>query len=224
MKCNRFRHGEASGEAKMGKSIRKFDREYAELTAKQVKAYYLQKAQLQKDVQLTLTFSIKGNYQSEHTIDLCDSCLQITGHGVHNGKDLEYEVQIVKQPWQFQGERWWLMCPSCDKKSSSLYITREGPVFLCWKCQKLKYLSPVNNHDQYWKIDRRMRQIFLELGTEEWTPQDPIPRRPKGMHQKRYKALCDEYRLLDMERDRIFLEGAKKLLERMGKLEDLLKH
>lgn len=209
---------------KWRKSIRKFDREYAELTAKQVKAYYLQKAQLQKDVQLTLTFSIKGNYQSEHTIDLCDSCLQITGHGVHNGKDLEYEVQIVKQPWQFQGERWWLMCPSCDKKSSSLYITREGPVFLCCKCQKLRYLSPVNNHDPYWKIDRRMRQIFLELGTEEWTPQDPIPRKPKGMHKKRYEALCDEYRLLDIERDRIFLEGARKLLQRMGKLENSLKH
>lgn len=209
---------------KWRKSIRKFDREYAELTAKQVKAYYLQKAQLQKDVQLTLTFSIKGNYQSEHTIDLCDSCLQITGHGVHNGKDLEYEVQIVKQPWQFQGERWWLMCPSCDKKSSSLYITREGPVFLCCKCQKLRYLSPVNNHDPYWKINRRMRQIFHELGAEEWTPQDPIPRRPKGMHKKKYKALCDEYRLLDIERDRIFFEGARKLLERMGKLEDLLEH
>jgi len=173
---------------------------------------------------LTLTYSIKGICQSEHTIDLCDGHLQITGHGVHNGKDLEYEVQIVKQPWQFQGERWWLMCPSCDRKSSALYITREGPALLCWKCQKLKYLSPVNNHDPYWKIDRRMRLIFLELGTEEWTPQDSIPRRPKGMHQKRYEALCDEYYHLDMERDRVFIEGARKLLQRMGKLEDLLKH
>ena len=204
---------------KWRKSIRKFDRECAELTAKQVKAYYLQKG-----VRLTLTYSIKGICQSEHTIDLCDGHLQITGHGVHNGKDLEYEVQIVKQPWQFQGERWWLMCPSCDRKSSALYITREGPALLCWKCQKLKYLSPVNNHDPYWKIDRRMRLIFLELGTEEWTPQDSIPRRPKGMQQKRYEALCDEYYHLDMERDRVFIEGARKLLQRMGKLEDLLKH
>jgi len=209
---------------KWRKSIRKFDREYAELTAKQVKAYYLQKAQLQKDVQLTLTYSIKEECQSEHTIDLCEDYLQVTSLGVHNGKDLEYEVQIVKQPWQFQGERWWLMCPSCDRKSSALYITREGPALLCWKCQKLRYLSPVNNHDPYWKIDRRMRQIFLELGTEEWTPQNSIPRRPKGMHQKRYEALCDEYNELDRERDRIFLEGARKLLQRMGKLEDLLKH
>ena len=95
---------------------------------------------------------------------------------------------------------------------------------LCWKCQKLKYLSPVNNHDPYWKIDRRMRLIFLELGSEKWTPQDSIPRRPTEMHQKRYKALCDEYRLLDMERDRIFLEDAKKLLERIGRLENSLKH
>jgi len=63
---------------KWRKSIRKFDREYAELTAKQVKAYYLQKAQLQKDVQLTLTYSIKEECQSEHTIDLCDGYLQIT--------------------------------------------------------------------------------------------------------------------------------------------------
>jgi len=209
---------------KWRKSIRKFDRECAELTAKQLKAYYLQQEQLQKDVQLTLTYSIKEKCQSEHIIDLCDDYLQITSLGVHNGKDLEYEVQIVKQPWQFQGERWWLKCPGCDRKSSALYITREGPALMCWKCQKLKYLSPINNHDQYWKIDRRMRQIFLELGTEEWTPQDPIPRRPKGMHKKRYEFLCDEYNELDRERDRIFLEGARKLLQRMGKLEDLLKH
>ena len=209
---------------KWRKSIWKFDRECAELTAKQVKAYYLQQEQLQKDVQLTLTYSIKEKCQSEHIINLCDDYLQITSLGVHNGKDLEYEVEIVKQPWQFQGERWWLKCPSCDKKSSSLYITREGPVFLCCKCQKLRYLSPVNNHDPYWKIDRRMRLIFLELGTEEWTPQDPIPRRPKGMHQKRYAALCDEYYHLDMERDRIFIEGARKLLQRMGRLENSLKH
>jgi len=209
---------------KWRKSIWKFDRECAELTAKQVKAYYLQQEQLQKDVQLTLTYSIKEKCQSEHIINLCDDYLQITSVGVHNGKDLKYEVQIVKQPWQFQGERWWLMCPSCDRKSSALYITREGPVLMCWKCQKLKYLSPINNHDPYWKIDRRMRLIFLELGTEEWTPQDPIPRRPKGMHQKRYAALCDEYYHLDMERDRIFIEGARKLLQRMGRLENSLKH
>jgi len=199
---------------KWRKSIMKFDRECAELTAKQVKAYYLQKAELQKGVQLTLTYSIKGICQSEHTIDLCEDYLQVTSLGVHNGKDLKYKVQIVKQPWQFQGERWWLRCPICNRKSSALYITREGPALLCWKCQKLKYLSPINNHDAYWKIDRRMRQIFLELGTEEWSPQDPIPRRPKGMHKKRYAALCDEYYHLDMERDRIFMEDAKKILEK----------
>ena len=209
---------------KWRKSIWKFDRECAELTAKQVKAYYLQQEQLQKDVQLTLTYSIKEKCQSEHIINLCDDYLQITSVGVHNGKDLKYEVQIVKQPWQFQGERWWLKCPSCDRKASALYITREGPALMCRKCQKLKYLSPINNHDPYWKIDRRMRLIFLELGTEEWTPQDPIPRRPKGMHQKRYAALCDEYYHLDMERDRIFMEDAKKILGRMGRLENMLKH
>ena len=44
------------------------------------------------------------------------------------------------------------------------------------------------------------------------------------MHQKRYEALCDEYNELDRKRDRIFFEGARKLLQRMGKLEDLLKH
>ena len=88
---------------KWRKSIRKFDREYAELTAKQVKAYYLQKSQLQNGVRLTLTYSIKGICHSEHTIDLCDGCLQITGYGVHNGKDLEYEVQIVKQPLAVPG-------------------------------------------------------------------------------------------------------------------------
>ena len=54
----------------------KFDRECAELTAKQVKAYYLQQAELQKGVQLTLTYSIKGMCQSEHTIDLCEDYLR----------------------------------------------------------------------------------------------------------------------------------------------------
>lgn len=114
-----------------------------------------------------------------------------------NGKSVKYTVPVEWTPCNYGGERPYFLCPGrdCGRRVSKLYIS--GRYFLCRDCQNLSYKSQREQH-----ADRLIRKKFKIA--DRLTPEGdtfnaivPVFFRPKGMREKTYQRLLDEYRELD---------------------------
>jgi len=108
----------------------------------------------------------------------------------------------------FSGQRWWYVCPGCEKRVTSLYW--KNCAFGCRKCHSLRYAS------QYETFNSEFDRLCMRLQKERvaiWGEDEPDVRflmrrsasfkRPKGMRKKTFarklKRLSDiEYRWFDI--------------------------
>ena len=94
-------------------------------------------------------------------------------------------IPLERLPCHFGGYRTWLRCPSCNGRTTSLFILARQ--FACRVCHGLKYESQQAN-----KIDRladRINRIFTRLGSQKTEIFSAIPKRPPRMHLKTYSRL-----------------------------------
>jgi len=113
------------------------------------------------------------------------------------------------------GERKWFTCPFCSKKCALLYL--KGKYFACRKCHGLNYKSSQLSGDMDYYHDQLMK--LCKILKVEYDPMDPFPPwKPKGMHQKTYEKHAARYRELAEKRDRLFITGAKAILDRPPKI------
>ena len=114
-----------------------------------------------------------------------------------NGESVSYTVPLVWTPCNYGGERPYFKCPGrdCGRMVSKLFSS--GKYFLCRDCQNLSYQSQREQH-----ADRLIRRKFKIA--ERLTPAGcsyngihPFFVRPKGMREKTYQRLLDEYRELE---------------------------
>jgi hypothetical protein len=81
------------------------------------------------------------------------------------------------------GNRWWLKCPECDQRKTTLYI--EGKHLGCMGCLNLVYPSKYESKDK--RVYRKLSKMNFQLGGDGWL--DGLPPRPKGMHRKKYDKI-----------------------------------
>lgn len=92
-------------------------------------------------------------------------------------------AEPLAQP--FGGVRWWLLCPSCRTRRAALYRMQGASEFRCRVCQDIAYES--QRRDRLGRLQERILRLERRMTADPrrcWG--DPTPRRPKGMHRRRY--------------------------------------
>ena len=112
-----------------------------------------------------------------------------------NEKDYEYLVRISATQPNYGGVRYWWICPNtnCNRRVRILYL--HGGYFLCRHCQNLTYKSSQAGDDLTERIMGKMYAIRRKLGAEGGIF-EPLPDKPKGMHNRTYFRLLAQYRKL----------------------------
>ena len=112
-----------------------------------------------------------------------------------NEKDYEYLVRISATQPNYGGVRYWWICPNtnCNRRVRILYL--QGGYFLCRHCQNLTYKSAQASNDLTDRIMGKMYAIRHKLGANGGIF-EPLPDKPKGMHNRTYFRLLAQYRKL----------------------------
>ena len=127
------------------------------------------------------------HFQLCHDAILLDYRLQLTGLAERNG-----QLSLTTTPCNYGGDRYWFVCPSCQRKSAKLYFHHKA--FQCRCCCALPYKS--QNETPSDRNIRRVRSVRRLLGASD-NILDPIGSKPLGMHWERFERLLNKTELLD---------------------------
>jgi hypothetical protein len=125
---------------------------------------------------------------------------------IDDGELKDYRVQIEAATCHYGGVRWWWVCPLSAQRVAKLYLPPGATVFAARQTNRLAYRSQRDG-----KIDRthaRQRRLYSKLGGEDDHYEQPLPTRPKGMHQTTYEGLiADLYAAMGGARAGIHVQG-----------------
>ena len=106
--------------------------------------------------------------------------------GCAEWEDKEYPVALEWTACRFGGQRVWFLCPICGRRVAVLF---GGSVYACRHCHNLAY--EVQREQPHYRLLRRSQKMRDMLGGDSWHI------KPKGMHQRTYDRLVDEYFAID---------------------------
>ncbi len=103
---------------------------------------------------------------------------------------LEYPVPLVRTGCNYGGHRTWFLCPArgCGRRVAILY---GGRIFACRRCYGLAYSSQRQSRSD--NAADRAQRLLARMGWDDLTIFDPVPCRPKGMHERTYRRLAAQY-------------------------------
>jgi len=99
-------------------------------------------------------------------------------------ESIEEPVWFDRTPCNYGGERLWLLCSACSRRSAVLY--GHGPRFLCRHCCGLPYGSQQEGYMD--RMQRKARKVRKRLDADE-NLLESVWQKPKGMHQKTFDRL-----------------------------------
>lgn len=132
-----------------------------------------------------------------------------TGASRGNPKHHVQRIRLSYTVPKLGGKRWWMHCPVTGARVGKLYVPPGGDIFASRKAWRIGYRSQrIAAHDRPFEALFRLQR---RLGCEEgW---GSYPRRPKGMHQRTFDRLLDEFWEID-EQCGVAMAGT---LARLGK-------
>lgn len=109
-------------------------------------------------------------------------------------------------PCRYGGARPYFRCPQCESRRLTLYAADGSGAIVCRLCMGLVYASQDERKmDRLW---RREEDIKRRLGGRFG--------KPKGMHWSTYGGIAAELRNNLGRQHRLFIDGARRLLDRIG--------
>jgi hypothetical protein len=133
---------------------------------------------------LTCSGTLTWSGGSGVAIDGCGDSVTLT-YAV-DGKKVQERVSISKTSVHLGGHRSWFICPGCDRRIAALYFAGN---FRCRHCHDLRYRSQRETlrHRAISRIQRARQKL---TGSRDLT--QPIPTRPRYMHNVTYQRLVRE--------------------------------
>ena len=99
------------------------------------------------------------------------------------------EVALFRTPCNYGSLRAWLLCPKCQAKRTSLYLSAEG-FWACRVCLGLAYRSNrLNPHSRFQYRAEKIKRKKLPITPGTFTSASV---RPFGMSRKRHIRILDE--------------------------------
>lgn len=93
-------------------------------------------------------------------------------------------VTLTRTPCHLGGERWWFLCPDCNRRVGFLYI--DGSRVACRHCLDLRYTS--QREQPFDRAIRRKQKLEVRLGVKQHGS-GLIPIKKKGRHWRTHDAL-----------------------------------
>jgi hypothetical protein len=109
-----------------------------------------------------------------------------TRQGGGEWEDKEYLVRLARTPCNYGKTRPWFLCPCCGRRVAILW---GDSIYACRHCHRLVY--DCQREAPHYRLMSRAHKIRDRLGGERWCI------KPKGMHQRTFDRLVDEYRRAD---------------------------
>lgn len=106
-----------------------------------------------------------------------------------NDKPENYTVRLTTTRPNFGGVRWWFICPARNIRTAKLYLASGGDWFASRQAYGMAYRS--QNECREDRQANRAHNLRRKLGGVAGFDR-PFPEKPKGMHWKTYKCICDE--------------------------------
>lgn len=110
--------------------------------------------------------------------------------------DKEVSVSLVNTDCTYGGRRSWFICPSCEGRVALLYKADQS--LKCRKCSNLPYES--QSETKFGRLTRR-KHVKLHTLKIKYGMEFPFRIRPKGMHEKTFQHIKDEYHELWIEHE-----------------------
>ena len=111
-------------------------------------------------------------------------------------EQIEDQIRVEWTPCNYGGHRPWLRCPSCNRRV--MVLARHGRLFRCRKCHHIPYSSQTEMRAD--RLIRKARKIRALVDASD-DLQEPIWRKPKGMHRKTFDRLSQKDRIVSAEID-----------------------
>jgi len=108
-------------------------------------------------------------------------------------KPYNYCIQLTKTRCNYGGSRYWLICPSCSKRTGVLYC---AGTYVCRYCIGANYQSQLQQPID--RIYNRLNAIRERLGWQVGIIKG-IGDKPKGMHRTTFNRLLLEYEQLQQK-------------------------
>jgi len=128
---------------------------------------------------------------------------------------VRYRVGLQWTRPHFGGVRWWFVCPRMQDRCGKLFLPRGARYFWSRDAYRLKYQSQRETRCD--RAIRRSRKVYRKLGGigDGWD--EGTPDKPKWMRWRTYERLAARREDAELEADSLFVLGAQKLLERLGR-------
>ena len=107
--------------------------------------------------------------------------------GDEESEQIAEQIPVEWTSCTYGGQRPWFRCPGCYRRV--VVLARQGRLFRCRKCHGIPYGSQTEV-----KVDRlirKARNIRASLAASD-DLQEPIWKKPKGMHQKTFDRLASQ--------------------------------
>jgi len=100
-------------------------------------------------------------------------------------KKIDYKIPLSLTRPHYGGERFWFVCTVKGIRTSKLYLPAGGDIFASRQAYRLLYGSQSET-----SVDRAFRKKWKIVGK---TKGDNFPIKPKGMHDKTFERILDEF-------------------------------
>ena len=141
----------------------------------------------------TYSWSLNGKVLSSVSLVRDGPFLRVSWHNDPRSSKITCPVQLTSTPGHFGGLRRWFYCPSCGRRTGSVFILENS--IGCRVCCHLTYQS--QRDDRQHRVLTRALRIRNRLGGtgSAFTPGP----RPKGMHRRTYDRLVKQLQQLRLE-------------------------
>ena len=161
--------------------------------------YLFKRGLLKKGMAGSLSWTTRGELSGSISYRSYDGYLVLSyafTAGDSDSVQVEDQIQVEWTPCNYGGHRPWFSCPSCKRRV--MVLARQGRLFRCRKCHQIPYGSQTEMRVD--RLIRKARKIRALLGASH-DLQEPIWRKPKGMHQKKFDQLSQGNRIISAEID-----------------------
>lgn len=121
-----------------------------------------------------------------------------------------YVINMLAVPWQFGGQRWFIVCPRSGRRVLKLYLPNGAQRFASRQVMGLAY--QVQRLDPVQKGHARLARIFAKLGVHYHTLHQAIPARPKWMRVITYCRLVKQIEEATLQHRMTYCAGLGKIM------------
>ena len=161
--------------------------------------YMYRRGLLKEGVAGSLSWTTRGEPSGSISYRSYDGSLVLSytfTAGDSEPEQVEDQIQVEWTPCNYGGHRPWFRCPSCNRRV--MVLARQDRLFRCRKCHHIPYGSQTEIRAD--RLIRKARKIRALVGASD-DLQEPIWRKPKGMHRKTFDRLSRKDQIISAEID-----------------------